>query len=244
MSDARLRDLERRWRETGAAQDEAAYLNERVRTGEMDARMLTLASYCSYPAAVMAVCVRPPDTTEEFIYSLDQWGIAAIGRAAVSMATFSHDCALRFRLPQPANEDQCGGVPDSALLRAALMNAARQIISPDTPNNRSETELRFSRVDRDIRPLHWENIPTEYAPDESLRFHFATQAALYACGCVISTDVISALENAQEVYSQAGSCTVDNPGLRRAMRESLLAWALGNDPLPALLARLQAEARA
>ena len=30
MSDAKLRDLERRWKETGSVQDEAAYLLERV----------------------------------------------------------------------------------------------------------------------------------------------------------------------------------------------------------------------
>jgi hypothetical protein len=31
MSDAKLRDLERRWKETGSVEDEAAYLRERLR---------------------------------------------------------------------------------------------------------------------------------------------------------------------------------------------------------------------
>lgn len=35
MPDERLRKLERRWKETGSAQDEAAYLLERVRAGEI-----------------------------------------------------------------------------------------------------------------------------------------------------------------------------------------------------------------
>ncbi len=36
MSDSKLRELERRWRETQAVEDEAAYLLERVRVGELE----------------------------------------------------------------------------------------------------------------------------------------------------------------------------------------------------------------
>lgn len=35
MTDSRLRELERRWKETGAAEDEAAFFRERWRTGEL-----------------------------------------------------------------------------------------------------------------------------------------------------------------------------------------------------------------
>ncbi|MEZ6189561.1 MAG: hypothetical protein R3F62_31745 [Planctomycetota bacterium] len=35
MSDERLRELERRWKETGAGEDETAYLLERVRVGNL-----------------------------------------------------------------------------------------------------------------------------------------------------------------------------------------------------------------
>lgn len=35
MSDERLRELERRWKETGAVEDEAAWLVERIRVGEI-----------------------------------------------------------------------------------------------------------------------------------------------------------------------------------------------------------------
>jgi hypothetical protein len=38
VSDDRLRELERRWKETGAVEDEAAYLKERVRAGELSPR--------------------------------------------------------------------------------------------------------------------------------------------------------------------------------------------------------------
>jgi hypothetical protein len=35
MSDQKLRDLERRWKETGTVEDEAAYLLERVRVAQV-----------------------------------------------------------------------------------------------------------------------------------------------------------------------------------------------------------------
>lgn len=45
MPDQRLRDLERRWRETGAEEDEAVFLAERVRMGELPPEVTALAAY-------------------------------------------------------------------------------------------------------------------------------------------------------------------------------------------------------
>ena len=39
-----LRELERRWRETGAVEDEARYLAERLRTGRLSRERLALAA--------------------------------------------------------------------------------------------------------------------------------------------------------------------------------------------------------
>lgn len=55
MSDARLRDLERRWRDTRAVSDEAAYLVERLRAGDLDPERLRVAARCGHPAAVEAL---------------------------------------------------------------------------------------------------------------------------------------------------------------------------------------------
>lgn len=55
MSDERLRQLERTWRETGAVEDEAAWLRERVRVGDLDLEGLELAAYCGRPAARMII---------------------------------------------------------------------------------------------------------------------------------------------------------------------------------------------
>ena len=54
MSDERLRELERRWKETGSVEDEAAWLSERVRAGELTEERLRLAAALGQPAAVAA----------------------------------------------------------------------------------------------------------------------------------------------------------------------------------------------
>lgn len=51
MSDQKLRDLERRWKETGTVEDEAAYLLERVRVGDLSQERLELAAYCGHEGA-------------------------------------------------------------------------------------------------------------------------------------------------------------------------------------------------
>jgi hypothetical protein len=51
VSDARLRELERRWLETQAVQDEAAYLLERVRVGDLERENLALAAMFGHGAS-------------------------------------------------------------------------------------------------------------------------------------------------------------------------------------------------
>ncbi|MCO5170330.1 MAG: hypothetical protein M9894_28675 [Planctomycetes bacterium] len=60
MSDARLRDLERRWRETGDPDDGAVWLRARLRAGDLDRDRLDLAAYCGHPAAQRLSDRRPP----------------------------------------------------------------------------------------------------------------------------------------------------------------------------------------
>ena len=57
MSDSKLRELERRWRETRSADDEASYLRERVRVGELSQERLDLAAYCGHEGARRAAGV-------------------------------------------------------------------------------------------------------------------------------------------------------------------------------------------
>ncbi len=51
MSDEKLRELERRFKETGSVEDEAAWLKERVRVGDLTQERLELAAYCGHEGA-------------------------------------------------------------------------------------------------------------------------------------------------------------------------------------------------
>lgn len=51
MSDSHLRDLERRFKETGAVEDEALHLGGRVRAGELSQERLQLAAFLGHAAA-------------------------------------------------------------------------------------------------------------------------------------------------------------------------------------------------
>jgi hypothetical protein len=54
MSDQRLRELERRFRATGAPEDEAPLLQERLRRGDLSAARLELAAYLGHEGAALA----------------------------------------------------------------------------------------------------------------------------------------------------------------------------------------------
>ena len=52
MSDAQTRDLERAWRESGNAQDKAAWIQARLRAGELDPARLAVATFARDPGAL------------------------------------------------------------------------------------------------------------------------------------------------------------------------------------------------
>jgi hypothetical protein len=64
MSDQKLRELERRWKETGSTEDEAAYLLERVRVGDLTRERLELAAYCGHEGARKATSAQTPAPVE------------------------------------------------------------------------------------------------------------------------------------------------------------------------------------
>ncbi|HZV00947.1 MAG TPA: hypothetical protein VFF73_29800 [Planctomycetota bacterium] len=70
MSDEKLRRLERRWRETGSAADEAAWLRERARTGDLEPERLHLAAYLGHEPARVAV----PQALGGFAHRLGKLG--------------------------------------------------------------------------------------------------------------------------------------------------------------------------
>lgn len=86
--DERLRRLERAFRASGAVEDEAEWLRERVRRGELDPARLDAAAVLGHPAA-LSVAGAPGDVGGqggEVQRALTHLGPVAIGRAAVAAA--------------------------------------------------------------------------------------------------------------------------------------------------------------
>ncbi len=90
MSDTKLRELERRWKETGTVADEAAYLLERVRAGNLTRERLELAAYCGHEGAISALGSDRGGHTvvadRAFVSGLKKWGKPPIVALAVAAA--------------------------------------------------------------------------------------------------------------------------------------------------------------
>jgi hypothetical protein len=58
VSDTRLRDAERKWQQTGAAEDEAVLLQEQLRAGDLSEARVQLAAWLGHPAAQQVTGLR------------------------------------------------------------------------------------------------------------------------------------------------------------------------------------------
>lgn len=96
MSDARLRELERRWRETGERADEVALLAERVRAGHLERRDLALAAHLGHAAAAELVDLAPtPPLTRARLYRYLQGWERGPPEWLVRLQTLGGDDAVR-----------------------------------------------------------------------------------------------------------------------------------------------------
>lgn len=65
MGDERLRELERRWKESGIIKDRVAYIRERMRSGMIVVEHVMGAAMLGHSAAMGAVEFRPPMLSQE-----------------------------------------------------------------------------------------------------------------------------------------------------------------------------------
>jgi hypothetical protein len=119
MTDARLRDMERRWRESGSATGEAGYLTERTRAALLRPDMLALAAFLGHAAARLAL---PDDAPPEMgvvepwnrwllewserLRRLPAWDTALYARAALAAFEASpefNDQRREWRRQHPAD---------------------------------------------------------------------------------------------------------------------------------------------
>jgi len=84
VTDSKLRELERRWKETGSVEDEARYLLERVRVGDLEREKLELAAYCGHEGAQSAVVHSPSParSVDDWVSGLRRWGHHAFAQVA------------------------------------------------------------------------------------------------------------------------------------------------------------------
>lgn len=93
MSDLSLRELERRWRNTGSLADEAAFLRERLRTGDLAQEHLEIAAYCGRKPAMQVAGIALPMTpvsdcsdTIKWLENMPPVKHAVLVRAALEVA--------------------------------------------------------------------------------------------------------------------------------------------------------------
>jgi hypothetical protein len=106
-----IRELERRWRETGATEDEARWLQARLRAGELDVTRVELAAYLDDPAARAVIAPPPrawPNDPEARLRAwgkgLSDHGVEACARAAVAEGHHKLGIVLRPGVLTPGGE--------------------------------------------------------------------------------------------------------------------------------------------
>lgn len=124
MSDESMRELERRWKQTGLPVDEEDWLRERVRAGELSPAQVELMRYCG-----------PPNVSGETSFALRPWilGLIKFGRAGEVAAAVVAVAARRSL-----------GRAETVLSREVYQCAVAWIACPCESHNRQVRALSSS----------------------------------------------------------------------------------------------------
>jgi len=217
VTDSKLRELERRWKESGSVEDEAAYLLERVRVGDLEQEKLELAAYFGHEAARRASSGKcPPNSSAEIP---DEWGawLSAIPARECPVQQVRIRAAL-------ACARLCTALYPAPASKLAVSSAEDWVLCPCPQHARSARELSERAL-----PVSPEDIPFQAL----LPIHAAAWAAVHAARVASSSlgatayaldDCAEALEMASFVTSQGEVLT--------AIRREITPWLLGNgDPI-------------
>jgi hypothetical protein len=207
MSDTKLRDLERRWKETGTEDDEAAYLLERLRVGDLTRERLELAVCLGYQPAIRALNVTPAHPLRvsrdaHWGHAFRDWPDAAsrIGAALASAAAASVSA-----LP-----------PDTVAAVASVSIAIDEWVLAPTDDHARATRLRVScpAPHEDEGELVWQQ-------------RHAAKAAANLTSLTSPKRRYQVLSNALELLVSAGVAQI-----RNVVAAEVVPWALGHeDPL-------------
>ena len=202
MSDSKLRELERRWRETGSVEDEAAYLRERVRVGDLTQERLELAAYCGHEGARRAVAQAPypPKDPVEFALTLPGRNRLLLVLAAICSASLA---LTEFEARHPSDNRP----------RAAILAARAWLLCPCSSHAHA---VEACLTPADLAALHTQETGTgELA-------HASARAAEAAAATVTSRSPLASTRKATSF-----ACIAVEPSqVRERMARALAAWAL------------------
>lgn len=232
MSDQRVRELERRWRETGAVVDRAAWLRERLRAGELEPARVELAAWVGDEAAQALVPeASTPGSLEDLSRGLARWGEEPGRDVAVRLYRPSWKSqvhprallALAARLPCQSSGAARAREITLAWLARPGVETAREVERMEwalDPRSQELTELLPRLALLHCRGIHPDSFQTALllqrvlggGPAEAMRLIEAWGAATIG------------VRMAAAVLGEAVA--------RAALRDDLAAWALAErDPL-------------
>ena len=240
MSDQRLRELERKWRESGTVEDEAAYLREQVRVGDITREGLEIgASFgdeiARFTLADQAPSLLPAGSLEELLEMIKSCSKQVVIRAALA-AVRAAGCS--------SIEDWDADYVDfhHQLIEAAcdwLRCPCDDHMDQAWTISHSDTKLRESprydwSNDRDYR----EYCNQQYSRWRSAdRVAYAAKRAVKACACrehrshAIGITAQFASPIAIDAIKQV-ALEMEEQVVWQAIRDALIPWALGRgDPV-------------
>jgi len=218
MSDERLRELERRWQETGALADQAAFLKERVRSGGLEPERVRLAAFLGSELAKAALGAEPEPPGVEGDVDLQAWveAIAAYGQPALA------------RLAVAAADHSARMVSSSGIPPRAVQAAEEQILCPCD----AHAEEARRRADPAWEPP---DHPMRMPGDLALAARSAARTAASSlpeardAARLAAREARRALDRVPDPFGGTGTAS-----LRRTITRELLPWALDEgDPIRA-----------
>ena len=241
MTDTKLRELERRWKESNAAEDEAAYLLERVRVGDLEKEKLELAAYCGHEGARLALgdealptaltCEEDPssDSIRSWAAGLRRWDGECSARAALAVAVASQ--AL-LEGSEPLGHPSCLEQAEACLILGSPSAARLAPLVEEVEQALRQQSVGFANA----RP--WIAGIVKVVAARSVSASLGHDPGGIGPG---ETRVSRATPN--EILRHAISYAVRGLGVRdpyRAMRGELVSWVLGyGDPVRDRVERAQ-----
>tara|TARA_R110002072_G_scaffold59265_5_gene151001 strand:- start:639 stop:1361 length:723 start_codon:yes stop_codon:yes gene_type:complete len=235
VSDNHLRELEATWRASASVEDEAAYLVERVRVGELKQSRLELTASLGFPSALLAVPSVPVATDSQALLELiAQRGDPVLIRGLLGLG---YAALPTWKEEQPQSEE-----PEALF---ALTEAWLVGLSPDFCQRAAG---RWGNATNMM--LQVDGGASQQASVAYLTCLQAVSTAMWASGWVEGTDPeearIKKLERAAACV-EAATCVAASPLsedlARAAIATELVPWALGySDPVRERVEARQREA--